>query len=636
MARLIVTVNDVDSTLSAGVIAANQGTGAGTFAAGDDARLALADTAVQPAGLDAGVAAEVADPASATSAALLSTYVAKPALVDDIIWPTVAAHRGAGGLTAPENTPWAYDLASGWPSNIILDGGDWRDSADGSSIDCHDTTVDRTTTSAGDVSTFTAPQFRAMTVDCSQWWADWVPDTRIITLADMQRYMQLHVTTPEPKTAAQASRLASFVALIGAQKSVIVNSFTLAWLAPFAAVGVTNLAMNLAAPPSAADLDAYAAAGVNWLFCNLSIGAGFVPADITSLAADGRFKLFLGCFTRHSEMDTFASVFDKIQIFGSEDPYYTLGHLGSVIPADHPLKPYASLQAFQRSVDPWVVPNYPPGHNGSIGDLIDTTPSSRGRCFDGRWGIHAATGAPLTVVAPWLTPAPRTTETILTVSWMVIFDALGSDTGRWGGLAYSATDARWRLDVPQSYQTGTVAFLRSSGELRVDWLVGGASQGSVGQASTAISAPVTLNQALAASTTYTAAAVAVTALPSALAAGTMLALPGRRFLMLTASALSGATSITASLVDASKASAQLSVAASAGQAMPQAVPLTAVYNTATGSVALTRTDINQTATRTGVTNLGASLVYGHLLRHDNAPASSGLKVSFVVSGKAWS
>ena len=74
MTDYLLSVDSITKGLPAAVVAANQGTGAGTFAAGDDARLALADTAVQPAGLDAGVAAEVADPASATSAALLATY----------------------------------------------------------------------------------------------------------------------------------------------------------------------------------------------------------------------------------------------------------------------------------------------------------------------------------------------------------------------------------------------------------------------------------------------------------------------------------------------------------------------------------------------------------------------------------
>lgn len=99
--------------------------------------------------------------------------------IANLVEPWVSAHRGFGELYAPDNTPAALAEALAFDdlSGIVLDV-DTNITSDGVTVVMHDTTVDRTTTGTGNVSSFTLAQFKALTLNPSTWadafpgWAD--------------------------------------------------------------------------------------------------------------------------------------------------------------------------------------------------------------------------------------------------------------------------------------------------------------------------------------------------------------------------------------------------------------------------------------------------------------------------------
>lgn len=86
-----------------------------------------------------------------------------PDLIAALPTPFYAAHRGGGGEW-PEDTPYAFSQAALLGSDVVLEGDLWVN-ASGSLVLMHDSTVDRTTTSTGAVSSFTDAAWASVTVD---------------------------------------------------------------------------------------------------------------------------------------------------------------------------------------------------------------------------------------------------------------------------------------------------------------------------------------------------------------------------------------------------------------------------------------------------------------------------------------
>lgn len=140
-----------------------------------------------PATNDARTAADIANPASATHAALSGTYVTQagaPSLIEDEAYadgspgqiandlryvqqldlagslnpPFYIAHRGGGGLVYPEYC--IEGVRAAWQSGFMPEADIWETS-DGFLVLSHDASVDRTMNISGNISALTYAQFMA-------------------------------------------------------------------------------------------------------------------------------------------------------------------------------------------------------------------------------------------------------------------------------------------------------------------------------------------------------------------------------------------------------------------------------------------------------------------------------------------
>lgn len=97
----------------------------------------------------------------------------------------VAGHRGAGGelgIIAPEDTLAAYRAAIALGVDLVET--DPRPTSDGVIVNVHDTTVDRTTTGAGEVAKMTLAEVKALTLRADEYAGDFSCE-RIPTLEEV-------------------------------------------------------------------------------------------------------------------------------------------------------------------------------------------------------------------------------------------------------------------------------------------------------------------------------------------------------------------------------------------------------------------------------------------------------------------
>jgi glycerophosphoryl diester phosphodiesterase len=191
----------------------------------------------------------------------------RAARVRDLTFPLVIAHRGGADLF-PENTMAAFEGAAALGCSAI-EAGDLQLTSDGCLVAMHDTTVDRTTNGCGNVSDFTAPGIRTLTVDASAWFGGHWADQPVPTFADVLDRLGGHVVlVPESKGAGTATTTAIIdaVAARGLQDSVIIQSFHLTDIALVAAAGIPPLyLMGTGAQATPADV---AAAGAEFVGLN--------------------------------------------------------------------------------------------------------------------------------------------------------------------------------------------------------------------------------------------------------------------------------------------------------------------------------------------------------------------------------
>jgi glycerophosphoryl diester phosphodiesterase len=173
--------------------------------------------------------------------------------------PSIIAHRGAGGIYAPDNAMSSYLLSKNvGMKNIEQDV--WL-LADGSLGCMHDSTADRTTTGTGSIAALTGAQFTALTLDSSAVLGGAWQDEPAPLFDDVLRRMGNSgaVLWPEAKNAGAAAGIVSALLRYNIPKDkAVLQSFSYPDLAY--ARGAGYAAAFLADP-----------AGVNW----------------TTLAADG-------------------------------------------------------------------------------------------------------------------------------------------------------------------------------------------------------------------------------------------------------------------------------------------------------------------------------------------------------------
>lgn len=529
--------------------------------------------------------------------------------VTDLARGWVCPARGAGSALAPEETYEAFKLGASYGLGII-DGGDWWTTSDGALVCMYDSTIDRTTTGSGAVTDMTARQAQTLVVDAATWfggnYADTTPPTAEMVLGTFSRSS---VMMPEPKSLAAANALAALVGRMGLQQGVLPTAGQTAWVTPFVTVGCTNVMMNISTMPTQATMDSYKSLGINWLSIPIA-GTAITPANVVTLQTNG-FKIMVGITNRHVDY----TVWNTSSIDGwlSDDPLY----FASIV---NP----ANATHYRRTKDPFASQTYYHGHIGSMATVPDMKPIRRGT-FTGtnRWGEITWDGTQqnLWALQGWNCPLPAPTAAY-TITFYATFDALGTDMARWIGMFTAMpTDSSYK-DIAATYETGYHTAFRLNGELTVLKKNAGVvpAAGTPGAKvllmTAPIFAPVTLTTALISGTAVT--ALAVSALPAAIALNSTLSFPTGQIATVSAAAAAGATSITIN-------SFTPTAAVASGTAIPQAVQFS-IAITAT-SVTFTRADTAESVALTGLTDSATRGGYWHLGIANNFGAT-GMKATF--------
>lgn len=157
--------------------------------------------------------------------------------LNDYAWPVIIAHRGDAGINV-ENSMSAFSASSSVGAPIEMDAVIINDNSELGMM--HDGTVDRTTNGTGAPTSFTATQWKAITLDPSAWFGAGYPDTEKLPLFSEVCALMANrgVFLPEAKSTGSGLLICKIAKRFGIQsKQMIVQSFNLAELVAPAAYG---------------------------------------------------------------------------------------------------------------------------------------------------------------------------------------------------------------------------------------------------------------------------------------------------------------------------------------------------------------------------------------------------------------
>lgn len=321
-------------------------------------------------------------------------------------------HRGAR-LLWPENTTQGFDNAVDAGAKVIKF--DVYPMADGGLAVIHDATLDRTTTTTGNVSAQTLATLRTAAVDAGSWFAPvWPSDLRVPTLGDMlRRYGGRVVMFIDPKTTAVTQPILDLVAKFRLQDSVILQSAdtTLSDLPKATAAGVKAMFYWNGAPITSPTPAAAIAAGATIL----GIGKTYSDANIATVVAAGQSAgVVVQGFTvaRRWEQARFASL--GITSCHSDIPPYTDGATAT-----------RTTDNFATGTPDGVIPS-----DAYVSESFPTyTGSPR------RLAFPLTSGGTFALLG-YLSPLGAS----YTISGTVTPDVLDADTSRWVAIALATDD----------------------------------------------------------------------------------------------------------------------------------------------------------------------------------------------------
>jgi len=157
--------------------------------------------------------------------------------LNDYAWPVIIAHRGDAGINV-ENSMSAFSASSSVGAPVEMDAVIINDSSELGMM--HDSTVDRTSSSTGSATSFTATQWKDITLDPSVWFGAGYPDTEKLPLFSEVCALMANrgVFLPEAKSTGSGLLICKIAKRFGIQsKQMIVQSFYLAELVAPAAYG---------------------------------------------------------------------------------------------------------------------------------------------------------------------------------------------------------------------------------------------------------------------------------------------------------------------------------------------------------------------------------------------------------------
>jgi len=449
--------------------------------------------------------------------------------VSDLTYPLVMAHRGAANIF-PESTLTGYINAAGLTSLQAVECGDYRTVSDGGIVDFHDDTVDRTTTSAGNASSFSTPGMKRLVVDSSSWFGGGWPDAGVSTLPEVMGAIGgLTVLVPEVKdlSDATASAMCKKIKAMGLQDSVILQSFNLTNLQVPDASGIATMFLTGTLTGSFTP-DSLAAAGVKFV-CFDWTATGDKAAFAASMKAKGMKVI---AYTIDHQYNYDAAIAAGCDGVLSNDPIY-VGR---------------SYAAYRKAASAWNL-NGTWGHGMLVAGTGPFTVAQRGSFVGApgawRWKMPNNQLALPGEVCP--VPSPAGTYSVTTT---FVVEGVPTNTAQGAAIFVAAPDDKITNlagNVPLSY----LVKARASGTVNA-WRIdaAGASTAFPGITTTAWSIP-TLSAGLTSGVAVT--SLPVNALTVAVKAGHQFVLPTGQVATASGAAAVAATAIPVSSITPSAA-----------------------------------------------------------------------------------
>lgn len=376
----------------------------------------------------------------------------RPTLLAYAASPLWIAHRG-DAMRYPEDTTEAYALAVASGLDVIEQ--DVQLLSDGALAVMHDPTVDRTTTSTGNVSSFNTASWLALDIDAGTWFGGGFANDLVPPL--MPGVIAAHrgdaVLCPEAKASDVGSPLVSALRAGGVSpERAIVQAFNASWLGDAIAHGYR--AMLLSADGSE-DKATVWAAGVR-IVC---VSAAVSDATFSAWVAYG-FRVLAYTVDRRYMRDRLLGL--GVTGFFSNDVHY------------------ARASAPSRTTDNFATGTW---ERGMLAASSGYSEPDRGRFSgSGYWGWSTSTGFAY-VLQGYLCPVAS--PSAFTFDLKVTFDsAAGGDATRWAAVFVGTTDYRFD-SAADGVSNGYNFLVRKNGSIQVYRYDAGVVTGALATTATA-------------------------------------------------------------------------------------------------------------------------------------------------------
>jgi glycerophosphoryl diester phosphodiesterase len=356
--------------------------------------------------------------------------------LNDYAWPVIIAHRGNASINV-ENSMSAFSASSAVGAPVEMDAVIINDSSELGMM--HDTTVDRTTSSTGSAASFTATQWKAITLDPSAWFGAGYPDTEKLPLFSEVCALMANrgVFLPEAKSTGSGLLICKIAKRFGIQsKQMIVQSFNLAELVAPADYGYECLFL-VSALSTITDWQALKDRKIKYV-CYGNTESGN-DARIASARSVGINVLR---YTRNRRTDVATELaLGAIGVMSDEAEYLSA------------TKALATRDTFTAD-GKWM--------SGMIANF-----GNRGLIYPGYvWGYETLLGGYAGCLMGWA--CPLATPTNFTLTFTAKHESLLSgDTTRWISAFICADDDTEHKDLPNDKVSGYHILIRASGTIHI-------------------------------------------------------------------------------------------------------------------------------------------------------------------------
>ena len=306
--------------------------------------------------------------------------------------------------------------------------------ADGAVGILHDSTVDRTTTSSGAPSTFTALQWGNLAVDAGTWFAPaWSNTLRAPLCSEiLDRFGGKIALSIEAKTTSVLAPLINEIVKRRLQRDVLINTSIVTDIAAIKAAGIHANYWFPTAGSVGADLAAAVAAAPN-------------SVQVPYQASDADIQAVVAAFPSH----TYGYTLERRYL---ADHMIALGCKG--LYCDD--QPYVARTNTLRTTDSWATNSY--GH-GQIGHLGNTTYGTRGTFSSGELILDHAGSVHHMVIGE---VSPIASLTTFTIDMDVKLITAPADLTRFFILQVNLTDQQY---IGTAMEAGYNCFLRANGQM---------------------------------------------------------------------------------------------------------------------------------------------------------------------------